>query len=92
MTLDEAKAMLEAMRNSTVFPFAEKAVQALDIALWLIERQHLIAAVADEHAAGTVDEALTKVFDWEAANPKPWGRPDPCPHNPKCMSFEKCCR
>lgn len=63
MTIDEAKAMLTELRE-WAFP---EATEALDIALWLLERE---ASVVEE-IRGHGDRFEMIVEAWEREHPRP---------------------
>jgi len=67
VTNDEAKAVLSDARESFWCP------EALDIALWLLEREGEVAKVreAGEAHSRSIDVWVQGLIDWEREHPKP---------------------
>lgn len=75
MTIDEAKAWLTDLREKHCLPknrFERECAVALDIALWLLEREHLVRDFADcKLGAQWLGGELEAIQAWETEHPRP---------------------
>lgn len=73
MTIDEAKRALEVLRGSKAQ--ADFMDEALDVALWLMEREHHLEWMK-QHLPPDLDRGafaarVEAMWKWESENPKP---------------------
>jgi hypothetical protein len=68
MTLDEAKAWIVEVQECES---GTDKRQALDIALWLLEREHLVRKAIDAGNGTDRWNACVEAFHWETDHPRP---------------------
>lgn len=73
MRIDAAKAKLTAVRGriATRLPETHESIQALDLALWLMEREALVRAAVESELVEEALPALDRLETWERDNPMP---------------------
>lgn len=71
MTIDEAKALLVELRDDWCGEHEDER-QALDIALWLMEREAFVRAMVDcKLGAQWLGGELEAIQTWEKEHPRP---------------------